>query len=110
VLRRLALGLLVFSVGCAGLPHPTELDVARARTRWPDATVGSLEAARGVYVQRCSACHPLHHPQDYTASEWDVELAKMGPRAHLTPEEQDEIRSYLSNVRGEKPPAITGGR
>lgn len=96
---------------CAGLPHPTELDVARARAHWPEATLTSLEAARTTYVNRCSSCHPLHHPSDYGPSGWAEEIKKMAPRAHLTDEERDAIRCYLSSVKGEKEAgAVTGGR
>lgn len=94
--RLLATLLCVVLSGCAGIAHPSDADVARAQARWPEATQASLEEGRRLYVTRCSNCHPLHKPSEYTTARWDTLLTKMAPRAHLSDAQKEQIRAYLT--------------
>lgn len=101
LLAPLALALTLSAcAGGGGVPHPTPVQVSRAQTRWPGATRESLERGRDLYVARCSGCHPLHRPAEFPASRWPALLAKMAPRARLTPAERDLVLAYLSTVSG----------
>jgi mono/diheme cytochrome c family protein len=97
----LLLGLAGASACAAGLPHPSEVDVARARERWPETSRADLEKGREVYVVRCSTCHPLHRPTEYEPARWDAELHKMAPRARLSEAERDAHFRYVMAVRGD---------
>ncbi|MFN8176784.1 MAG: cytochrome c [bacterium] len=97
----LLLGVAGASACAAGLPHPSEADVARARVRWPETSRADLERGRERYVVRCSTCHPLHRPTEYEPARWEAEVRKMAPRARLSEAERDEILRYVTAVRGE---------
>jgi hypothetical protein len=88
--------LLLLLAGCAGgLPHPTADVAVRAAHSQPGVTLESLEAGRGLYVQRCSGCHNLVVPTAKQPREWPVWVDKMAERAKLAPKERSLIESYL---------------
>jgi hypothetical protein len=92
--------LLVAAASCGGgaIPHPTDANLARARSRWPDTTAASLERGRELYVARCSGCHPLHPPDTQPAARWAALLDEMAPRAHLDATERDLVLRYLTSA------------
>jgi mono/diheme cytochrome c family protein len=87
--------LLLGFANCAGLPHPSHLDVARAQQRYPDATLASLESGRTTYAQRCAGCHSLRSPQSYQAGEWEKHLEKMAGEAGLSFGERQLVAEFL---------------
>src|SRR5712692_5870338 len=89
------LGIVCIVSGCVSLPHPTHADAERARSRWPSASVASLESGRTTYAARCASCHALYPPQRYTPQEWRKALTEMAERAHLTAAEREAIEEFL---------------
>jgi mono/diheme cytochrome c family protein len=63
---------------CAGAPPSREV-------REPDR----------LYRQRCSGCHRPYEPASRTRAQWDAALARMAPRAHLSPEQEATLRHWL---------------
>jgi hypothetical protein len=100
VSRALGLGLLLLTACVAPLPHPTAQDALRARERWPEATVDSLEAGRHLFVYRCSGCHRLYAPRDRRADEWPDLLDDMAPHARISVEERGLIERFLVTASG----------
>jgi len=60
----------------------------------PDvATVWS--AGQELYDARCSACHALHAPTEFTANQWPGILQTMVKNAALDPEQATLVTRYL---------------
>ncbi len=52
-------------------------------------------AAQKLYNARCSACHALHNPNEYTANQWPKVLNTMAKNAALQPAEAALVTQYL---------------
>lgn len=84
------------AIGCAAvLPFPQPTDVGAAQVRWPGTTQADLERGRSVYVSRCGSCHFLHRPSELAPGRWPGVVAKMAPRAKLSPGESTDVVRYL---------------
>lgn len=55
------------------------------------AGAGIINAADSVYQSKCSKCHALRNPENYSKAEWKHNVERMAKRAGLTPQEIDEI-------------------
>jgi len=97
---RLALGFataVALAAACsAALDHPTPQDAEWAQRDWPGTTVKDLAQGRALYVDKCSSCHNLHLPSEYSPEEWKGYVAYMVTEAKLTPEEHETIARYLA--------------
>lgn len=54
-------------------------------------------AARSLYVARCSTCHALHDPKEFSANQWPGVLGPMAQRAGLNQQEKLLITQYLQS-------------
>lgn len=68
----------------------------------PDAAT-VWQSAATLYGQRCSACHTLHQPSEFTANQWPGAVAAMAHNASLTPAQQDLIVRYLQAHASDAP-------
>ncbi len=60
------------------------------------ANVGVVWAsAQTFYGQRCSTCHTLHQPTQFTLNQWPSLVADMAHNAALSTAQEDLIVSYL---------------
>ena len=65
------------------------------------AIMGSITAKRltdgkKIYIQRCTKCHSMKDPANYTVQQWEPILRKMFVKARLTDEHDKElIRDYV---------------
>ena len=48
-----------------------------------------------LYRQKCSSCHRLYDPSSRTRAEWEAAMARMAPKAHLSPEQEGMLRHWL---------------
>jgi len=53
------------------------------------------KAGQQVYDTRCSACHSLHAPTEFTANQWPGILKAMGKNASLDQADLDLVTRYL---------------
>lgn len=53
------------------------------------------QSAKQLYSTRCSACHSLHSPSEFTANQWPGILQVMGKNAALDPSQAALITHYL---------------
>lgn len=100
--RLICLALLFIGLSaCVGtmLPHVSPAQAEWAGRKWPGMDAAQLEAARVLYVDRCSGCHNLVLPETRSLEKWDVVLSSMAPRAKLTPDEREKIWRYISVVK-----------
>ena len=97
---RLAIGFataVALAAACsAALDHPTPQDAEWAQREWPGTTVEDLAHGRALYVDKCSSCHNLHLPSEYSPEEWKGYVAYMVTEAKITREEERAIARYLA--------------
>jgi hypothetical protein len=51
--------------------------------------------ARALYSARCSACHALHHTDEFTANQWPKILKMMTKNAALQPDQAALVTQYV---------------
>ena len=86
---------LIAGPGCATIPRPTSVDVARTQTHFPGATLATLEAGRRAFVDSCSGCHSLPKPEKKSAVQWPKVLDEMAGEAKLSTSQKDLIAQFL---------------
>ena len=63
------------------------------------------DGAHQIYSKACSACHALHHPDEFTANQWPNILKVMTKRAALSDEQTELITEYLqTHAKGSHSP------
>lgn len=65
----------------------------------PQMTDPQIEAARALYIAKCSGCHRFYPPANYSAPEWDAWMRKMSRKARLQPDQEATLRAYLELFR-----------
>jgi cytochrome c5 len=85
----------VVSTACASLPRPVPADVPTAQAHYPTATLQSLQAGRQAFVESCSGCHALPHPEKKRPNEWPQIVDEMAIEAKLNVAESELIAQFL---------------
>ena len=98
-MRRLGTLAAVLALTGCGVPRVTPELVAIAQRSDSTASSAGLEAARTLYIARCSSCHSLHLPHDYDVSEWRGWMRKMSRKAKLTNGQDGEILAFIFAAR-----------
>ncbi|MEO6983815.1 MAG: hypothetical protein ABI155_00550 [Paralcaligenes sp.] len=63
------------------------------------------DGARQVFSAACSACHALHHANEFTANQWPNILKVMTKRAALNDEQTELVTKYLqAHAKGSDSP------
>ena len=52
-------------------------------------------SAKAIFSKRCSACHALHKPAEFTANQWPAILKTMEKNAALQPDQAALVTQYL---------------
>lgn len=95
----LFLFLGLFIISCAGsVPEPSVQQIQWASARWPGIGAGELSEGREEYIEKCSGCHSLKVPSNYTEEEWMPIFKKMSRKAKLTDAENETIWRYISTM------------
>jgi mono/diheme cytochrome c family protein len=94
-----AVSLAAVVAGCGGIPRVDARLATLAQQHDPSISPAALESARALYITRCSSCHSLNQPGDYPPDEWATWMRKMTPKAKLTPNESQDILTYLLAAR-----------
>jgi len=55
------------------------------------AEISMLSADQNVLRQKCTKCHSLKIPDNYTKQEWKYNVERMAQRSGLTPQEIQNI-------------------
>lgn len=89
----------ILIVSCAGsIPEPAQEQVQWASAKWPGTGMKELSEGRELYISKCSGCHSLKGPSNYTMDEWKVFLGKMKNKAKLNDTEHEKIWYYLASM------------
>jgi hypothetical protein len=54
-----------------------------------------IQKGNTIFVNRCSRCHGLHDPKEFTAAKWDTILMRMIPRARLSDEQTAHVSAFI---------------
>ena len=83
---------ILLGTQCSGaLKIPTVLDAQKSGTN-----IDTLKMGRKLYIGNCGSCHSLFVPENYTASEWAKNVARMKKRAKITDEQSKLILQYVT--------------
>ena len=100
-MKKFILILLVFASACAATKSiaPSQDALPAMQQKVPGITVEKAEKGYLLYKSKCSGCHRLHSPSEYTITKWEKNLAEMYPKAKVTTtEEKQLIRDYLFSL------------
>ena len=53
-----------------------------------------------LYSRRCSQCHALYAPTDYSDEEWGRNVRRYGPRAGIAPHLRPPLIEWLRSANG----------
>jgi hypothetical protein len=84
-----------WSCASIGLPETDSTHVALASQRWHGTTAEDLEKGRSAYRDRCSGCHSLYGPGEFTEKQWDTLLPVMQKRARAAQDERVWMEKYV---------------
>ncbi len=74
---------------------PTQDDVGLANKKWTNVTIEQLNAGFKFYTAKCSGCHFLPVPNEYSEKRWLMILPEMSEKSKLSHEEYDLIQKYV---------------
>ena len=83
------ISLLVIRCGSA-LYVPTTTDAEKSQT-----SLDTLVMGRKLYVAKCSTCHSLYLPQQYSKENWTKILNDMQERSNMTDQQKETMSIYL---------------
>lgn len=96
--KLMVIAILFLIYGCASqLYQPAALNLQKARQADPDITLEQLQSARKLYATKCSSCHNLHLPGEFTSAQWPGILDKMQPKAKITDGQKKLLLAYLTS-------------
>ena len=88
--------LVANSCSSARLLQPSTADLTKAVEKVPGITLTELQQGYKLYTIKCSACHRLHDPAEFTSQKWEPILLKMFGKAKITEENQKTlIHNYI---------------
>lgn len=82
---------------------PSQGDVDRVSSMYPDYTLAELNEGKAAYMTKCSTCHKTKDPQARTAEQWKSIVPNMSKRANKKEENIDakteaSILKYLTTM------------
>lgn len=88
--------LASFAVCCSPIAFkPTITDVDFAKKKWDNYSIEQLNSGFSLYKAKCSGCHFLPIPNEYSEKKWLETMPEMGEKSHLSHEEYDLILKYV---------------
>ena len=75
-----------------------------------DLSSKEIAAARKLNLVKCSKCHKIYEPKDYTVADWDVWMEKMARKSKLKPEQTELMNRYFELQRSGAVPSDRRGR
>lgn len=92
----LLIGAAIFLVYCRSQKYiPSSNEIQVAQTMWEQADSTFLSMGSKLYERKCSSCHFLYKPKNYSVRQWKSLLPEMSSKAKLTNEEFLAINVYL---------------
>jgi hypothetical protein len=97
-MRIVIITAVLFLLGCAASRNfmPSANALPAMQKKVPGITIERANQGYMLYQNKCSGCHRLYSPSEYTISKWEKVLPEMYIKAKLVSgEEKFLIRDYL---------------
>jgi hypothetical protein len=78
---------------------PVASEVAIAQAHWQGITLDNLNQGYSIFDDKCTDCHGVKKPQDFTADEWNSIMPKMGRKAKLDSTQYALVFHYILTKR-----------
>lgn len=100
-MKKLTVITLAFVSACAAtksiVPNADALPAMQQKV--PGITLEKANQGFALYKNKCSGCHRLHSPSEYTVTGWKKILTEMYPKAKMADEEEKKlIRDYVFSL------------
>lgn len=90
--------LMIVSIACSKKTLP-EITSRTSEPEKPTSAkvdvVPNIKTGKIIFSNRCSRCHGLPEPSQYSAKRWETILSVMVPRAGLSKEQGIHVREYV---------------
>lgn len=101
---------LLLLIGCASakLITPTQVDVDRVKTKYPEYSLADLNRGKQLYENNCGACHGLKDPASRTEEKWRKVVPEMVAKVNkkaavLSDRDQEDILRYVITMSSATP-------
>jgi hypothetical protein len=64
-----------------------------------DLSPKDIRAAQKIYTTKCAKCHKFYNPADYSQTDWNAWMQKMGRKSKLNPQQHALLSRYLDTLR-----------
>lgn len=95
----------LFLTACGGtrLLSPTEADLTNIEDRFAVVSLDALNEGKSLYQEKCSVCHALKAPANYTDDQWAKLVPGMAKKAmkkniEVNEDMQQKIMMYLMAI------------
>lgn len=96
-MKKIIFWFAILLTGCiSSIPIVSEIDVSKAQMQWNGVTLEQLRSDRELYIVKCSGCHSLYKPDQFSDTEWNSILPTMNIKSKLSSVESEQIKRYLS--------------
>ncbi len=75
-------------------------DAGRAASKFPGATLASLQQGKSSYEENCGKCHGLKSPTAYNEEQWGKHVKRMAPKARIDKATEELILQYVVTMSG----------
>ena len=105
----LFISVIIFSACSVKLISPTQSDVARVASKYPNYSLAQLQQGKSDYEKYCTQCHGLKKPSSETEEKWNKIVPWMCKKnnekpnlQHISDETQASILKYVITMSGVK--------
>ena len=91
ILAAFAIATVLVACSPLVLITPSQGDVDRVSSMYPDYTLAELNEGKAAYIAKCSTCHNTKNPQSKTAEQWKSIVPNMSKRANKKGQNIDAI-------------------
>lgn len=92
--------MLLFGCASVQLITPSQADVDRVQTKYPNYSLTQLNRGKQLYENNCGACHGLKDPASRSEEKWKKIVPEMVGKVNkktavLNQQDQDDILKYV---------------
>jgi cytochrome c len=87
--------IFLFAACSAKLIAPTQSDVERGKSKFPDVTLTELTTGKKLMEQNCGKCHGLIPAGARTEEQWRRIMPKMAKKAKIDANSEMLITKYV---------------
>lgn len=104
--------ILLFGCASVQLITPSQADVERVQTKYPDYSLTQLNRGKQLYENNCGACHGLKDPASRSEEKWKKIVPEMVGKVNkkttvLNQQDQEDILKYVITMSSAAPSSPT---